>query len=333
MKIDNFVRIIDGKLRTSPPIDAFASVQFDLARLSHGDLFIDLSASRETIHLALSKGAYAVVTTLPYHNDDDESAWIEVEHIDTALIKLLRYTITQKSLVIILCSPLQAALLSEIHTPKTLKRLQGDLSSMAKTLLGAKDEEQFFLEDATLTGQIAPSALEVKQTLHVSFFTQAKGLFLSTFEWQGRHWSDQKLPLHFVEPLLALLSFCDEHAFSYSLETLGFCEHFYPQFVTPSLVKKEFGCSAQTLIFERNPALLEKHILHLQAHTNDFLLCLPRTFVLSQSSAIRLIVFDNFEHLATLLTDTHFTYALIYADQEAFEPFYRTPSLSQPTLF
>lgn len=163
MKIDNFVRIIDGKLRTSPPIDAFASVQFDLARLSHGDLFIDLSASRETIHLALSKGAYAVVTTLPYHNDDDESAWIEVEHIDTALIKLLRYTITQKSLVIILCSPLQAALLSEIHTPKTLKRLQGDLSSMAKTLLGAKDEEQFFLEDATLTGQIAPSALELKQ--------------------------------------------------------------------------------------------------------------------------------------------------------------------------
>ena len=98
MRIDNFIRIIDGQLANKPPIDAFASLCFDVPRLAHGDLFIDTTASRELIHQAIEKGAYAVVTTLPFLNDDDECAWICVDEIERTLIKLLRYSITQNRL-------------------------------------------------------------------------------------------------------------------------------------------------------------------------------------------------------------------------------------------
>jgi hypothetical protein len=334
MKIDNFVRIIDGKLRTTPPIDAFASIALESVRVSHGDLFIDTTASRELIHQALEKGAYAIVTTLSFDNEDEECAWIEVSSIDQTLIKLLRYTITQKSLDIMLLSSVQEALLEIIQTPRTIKRLRNDLFSIVKTILGAKEDERFCLSNPTLAHQIAPASKKVETTLHVKPTVIAKGLFLSSFWHNERYYAEQKIPSLFVEELLCLLAFCDTHTITYSLEHLGFCEHFYPQFITHALCKKEFGSSDKALIFEPLPALIPSLVAYLQTQveSSHLILCLPKTFQETLDFSGKTILFERVEELA-ILGDTSFQYALILGDKEACEPLFIKTFTTQPSLF
>lgn len=334
MKIANFVRIIDGKLATTPPIDAFASIALESTRVFHGDLFIDTTASREQIHHALSKGAYAILTTLPFEKEDEECAWIEINSIDHTLIKLLRYTITQKSLTITALSPVQEALLEMIQTPRVLKRLKNDLLSITKTLLSAKEEEHFFLSDTALVRQIAPAAHWVPTSLHVKPVVMPKGLFLSSFSYNERFFFEQKIPSLFVEELLSLLSFCEISNIAYTLEHLSFSEHFYPQFVTQTLCKKEFGSSARALIFEPSSALMPTLIAYVQTHVeaSQLLLCLPRSLQDTFAFEGETLFFERIEELS-ILSEKSFLYALILSDKETCEPLFNKAFMPQPSLF
>lgn len=323
MKIENFVRIIDGKLSTTPPIDAFGSICFEPSRVLHGDLFIDTTASREMIHQALEKGAYAIVTILPFINEDEECAWIEVSTIEQTLIKLLRYTITQKSLDVLLLSPVQEAFFEMIQlAPKTFKRLKGDLINITKTVLMAKEEDSFFLSDERLAEKIAPMAERVENFLHVKPYLIAKGLFLSSFIYKERFYAEQKIPSLFVEALLALLDFCDNHNIAYTLDHLTFCEHFYPCYVSHNLNKKEFGTSDKVLIFEPNFELLPLLCSHLFSSSKhpQALLCLPENLHYNFPFAGKRIWFKTPQDLLLQLKTETFTYALIVASKEPFEP-------------
>lgn len=334
MKIDNFVRIIDGRLITTPPIDAFATICLEASRVSHGDLFIDTNASRELIHQALEKGAYAVVTTLSFDNDDDECAWIEVSSIEQILIKLLRYTITQKSLDITLLSPVQEALLEMIQTPRTMKHLRGELFTVVKAILSAKDEERFYLSNSALVEQIAPVAHKVEKTLQEKPTIIPKGLFLSSFAYHERYYTEQKIPALFVEELLCLLEFCDKHEIAYTLEHLGFSEHFYPQFVTHALCKKEFGSSSKALIFEPLSDVLPTLLTYLQTQldASKIILCLPKSIHNLIPFEGEILLFETLEELE-ILSQKSFQYALILGDREDFEPLFTKTFTTQLSLF
>ena len=334
MKIDNFVRIIDGRLITTPPIDAFATICLEASRVSHGDLFIDINASREQIHQALLKGAYAIVTTLSFEHEDDECAWIEVRSIEHILIKLLRYTITQKSLEMIVLSPVQAALLEVIQIPRSIKYLRDDLFTISKTILAAKEEERFCLSNRALAEQIAPVAHSVETTLHTKPTITPKGLFLSSFGYQDRYYVEQKIPSLFVEELLALLMFCDTHTISYTLEYLGFSEHCYPQFITQNLCKKEFGSSSKAIIFEPQETLFSTLISYVQSQIDfsKLILCLPKQYKNTFAFEGEIFYFETIEDLA-ILSQKSFQYALVLGNREDFEPLFIKTSTTQLSLF
>jgi hypothetical protein len=336
MKIENFVRIIDGKLSTTPPIDAFGAICFEPSRVLHGDLFIDTTASREMIHQALEKGAYAIVTVLPFINEDEECAWIEVSTIEQTLIKLLRYTITQKSLNFLLLSPVQASLLEMIQaTPKTMKHLKGELVHMTKTILLAKEEDSFFLSNASLAHSIAPVAHQIKTYVHVKPTLIQKGLFLSSFTYKERFYAEQKIPSLFVEALLCLLDFCDENAIAYTLEHLTFCEHFYPQYISQNFSKKEFGTSEKVLIFEPTFELLPSLLKAIQkAHQNPcVVLCLPESLHNNFPFDGEKLWYKDPSLLLSELKTRRFTYALIHGERELFEPLLFKNTTTQLSLF
>ena len=336
MRIDNFIRIIDGQLANKPPIDAFASLCFDVPRLAHGDLFIDTTASRELIHQAIEKGAYAVVTTLPFLNDDDECAWICVDEIERTLIKLLRYSITQKSLEIILLNPIQASFLEMLQTtPKTIKRLRGDLQSITKTILHAKEEERFCLENEALVQKIAPIALTISRDLNAHPNIIQKGLFLSSFCYQKNMYHEQKIPSLFVEDLISLLTFCDEQEIAYSLDQLSFGDHFSPQFVSHSLRKKEFGTSDKVLIFEPDLHLLPRIMTYLgsYADASKMLLCLPQGLHYSYPFEGKRLEFSSLDILHERLLEQTFSHAVILGDKSDFEGLFTKHMAQQLSLF
>jgi len=333
MKIDNVVRIVDGVLQTTPSIDAFENIVFESERIARGDLFIDTAHSKEAIHQAIAKGAYAIVSTHDFEGLDEEIAWIRVTCMELCLIKLLRYRITQKSLRVISATPLHAAFLNLIHTPSHIVFAKGNLFEVAKVILKLKKEMCVCVSDASLCSQIAPSALWVNRALHVKPFSH-KGLFLSSFWWKEQYYHDAKIPSLFYPEWEDVLVFCEEHGIAYSLENLSFTEHFYPQFVTPSLRKKEFGGGEHVLIFEPSLELFQREIDYLQSLTpaQPCLICVPTEQASSLDTTLTCVCYDS-PHDISILASHTFCYALILGERVCFESLLTQPFSVQPSLF
>ncbi len=333
MKIDNLVRIVDGVLQTTPSIDAYENVVFDCDRILRGDLFIDVTHSMDAIGTAIANGAYAILCEHSFEGNDSEIAWIYVTSVEHSLIKLLRYRVAQNGIEVIQASALHAAFLQRLHTPSSIFFPKGDLYDVAKVLLKLSDGMAVCLEDASLCKHIAPTHSTIEKGLHGN--VSHKGLFLSSFWWKERYYSDIKLPILFWSECADVLHFCEMQSIPYSLETLVFTEHFYPQFVTPSLRKKEFGSSDHVLIFEPCMELLEREIESLQSMlpSQEWCVCLPENAPLTNAMALpNCLTYTSVEELRLLFSQS-FRYALILGERSAFEALLSEPFISQPTLF
>jgi len=333
MKIDNLVRIVDGKLLTLPSIDAFESFIFEPSKINRGDLFIDSNTLLSEVEIAVQKGAYAILTTLDFNTLDTEIAWIKVDNMERAIIKILRYIATQKSLKITITTTLQASFLSAIQSPKKIKILKENLLSTAKEILKAQHDERFCMIDEAQALLISPTASRIRIPLHVKQINQ-KGLFLSSFLHHEQYFQDIKVSSLFIKELIAVLLFLDESRMTYSLDSLMPIEHFFPLFITNNIRKKEFGMSDKVLIFEEMQELLQIEIDYLRSnvHAEDILLCLPKTMhcTLAYDSTIFYYdAYDDFEQLVNI----NFRYALVFGKKEEFEPFLTRELSTQPTLF
>ena len=333
MKIDNCIRIIDGVLQTTPSIDAFERIVFESHRVLRGDCFVDISHSQEATQEAIEKGAYAIISMRPFEGQDEEIAWIHVACIEQTLIKLLRYTITQKSLRCFIASCVQISFLESIQSPKSIKTLKGSLQEYAVEVFKAKENDSFCLRDETLALLIAPSAQKIAVPLHVNPVF-SKGLFISSFQYKTHYWHEQKIPALFVNAFVSVLAFCDEHSIAWHCDTIPLSEHFYPQFITQSLRKKEFGMSDKALIFESNQALLEEEISYLQSQkeATSLIVCLPKGCDISFTCKSNILFYTQASDL-NILKEHSFCYALILGEKEAFEPLLNQTFSVQPTLF
>lgn len=333
MKIDNLVRIVDGKLLTLPSIDSFESFIFEPSKINRGDLFIDNNSLLFEVEIAVQKGAYAILTTLDLNTLDTEIAWIKVDNLERALIKILRYIAIEKSLKIAIATTLQANFLSTIQSPKKIKILKENLVSTAKDILKAQYDERLCMLDEAQALLISPTASRIRIPLHVKQINQ-KGLFLSSFLHHEQYFQDVKVSSLFIKELIAVLLFLDESRMTYSLDSLMPIEHFFPLFITNNIRKKEFGMSDKVLIFEEMQELLQIEIDYLRSnvHAEDILLCLPKTMhcTLAYDSTIFYYdAYDDFEQLVNI----NFRYALVFGKKEEFEPFLTRELSTQPTLF
>ena len=332
MKIDNLVRIVDGVLQTTPSIDAFEEMLFDSSKISRGDLFIDKDSSRLAIEEATLKGAYVILTLLDFQGNDDEIAWIKVDDMYLSIIKILRFLCTQKSLSLILASPLQASFLNAIQNEKSIKVLDDSLHHIAKELFKARENEAFCLLDETIISSIFPTFERIEKALHVKI--KSKGLFISSFFDEEQYFHELRISALFVNELVGVMHFCEDKKISYSLETHLCVEHFYPQFITNNIRKKEFGMGEKVLIFEDNEALFKDELAYLQDQVKreHLLLCLPQNLSIDTSFDGEVFYFNEIDE-CDALSDKNFKYALIFSKKEYFETFLTRDFSTQPTLF
>lgn len=90
MNITSLVQLIDGDLKNHPSISFVYNIQTNIAKLRDGDLF--LSNDESQINQAVKAGSFGIV----YENSlikisDKEIAWIQVNKIEDAIVKLIRY--------------------------------------------------------------------------------------------------------------------------------------------------------------------------------------------------------------------------------------------------
>jgi ferrochelatase len=102
VQITSILDIVDGRLLNHPSISFIYSIKTNPKKVKEGDLFI--VKDDEDIPKAIENGAFAIIVDKEVSISDNEIAWIFVESMNDAIVKLVRYLLSNKRLNAFYCN-------------------------------------------------------------------------------------------------------------------------------------------------------------------------------------------------------------------------------------
>jgi len=246
MKIKDIVNLTAGDLLSNPTIDAVEFTTLFLSKVSLGSLFI--SNSNQEIKEAIKKGAYAIIfSESSIEIFDREVAWIRVNDIKSATIKLIRYYLIEKDTTIYLLNRYEFSILKMI----LLKRLKiefisGEWKSVCERILSSKSPI-LIGTDSYIFKRIKPDVNRLADVVELELLSAT--FLKSTFKFEESLYFEKEItPFHIVY-LQRVLYFCKKNCISYSLEKLKYTKHFMPIYVDRFLNISRASESDRVVIF------------------------------------------------------------------------------------
>ena len=288
----NLCSLIDGKLKNEPSITAFSNLSFDSKKVKIGDLFI---GKKSEVREALKNGAYGVIST-NIKVLDDEIAWIEVDNLELAKIKFLRFLIIQNSKSLILLDNIELEFFKSIVVKKEIFYIDNIEESIKKLFLNPQSyhivlSDKKLLEMMNLKNEVIINKNHIKSIKNT--------LFLTTFTYKDRLYKDIKLSLLFQNEFENVLNICDFYSIEYNIQKLNFINHFKPIFLDSSFRLLQFGHSTKVVIVETDSSLINKEINYIKkvAPWASFVVVLKRDSKLRLKSNIERIEYKDYSDL------------------------------------
>ncbi|MEF3192406.1 MAG: hypothetical protein K6347_07705 [Campylobacterales bacterium] len=306
MRLSAFLDLTFGTLLNRPAISAFGRVVTESSRVERSDLFIAIDPA--TIPEALERGAYGIVvdTSMDLPSiTDEESAWIVVDDLIEALMRVAKFSL--------------------IDQPQTIYLLPATALYIARSLFLEKectilgpDPFTLFLERLINRTAIAMLAHPSLATSPLAPWTQELTLEEPTAIPQGLFFHRQDgqrllaLPILYARECATLFKL----AASLSLTLLsseGRSLLFQPYFVDRHLSLAPFGTTNRAVIITRTLDLevVTNEIAYLldQAPWSRPLILLPRSLESIKLSYDRIIIYETLSQATDILTSSLFTYA------------------------
>ena len=118
MNIENLRRLINGAALNKPSVSAVEGFAFESKNVHQGYAYIGLGAGADEIAAAVANGAYAVLVEQRCEVIDPEVAFIKVDSLSAALMRLMRFEASYKNLKFCSVNPVQKALLARMSLGK-----------------------------------------------------------------------------------------------------------------------------------------------------------------------------------------------------------------------
>ena len=266
MNLPNLTALVEGKLANSPSITAFDDVSFELSKVKRGDLFVALE--HEDIGQAVLNGAYGILFEKPTQITDQEIAWIKVDSIENALLRLLRFHIIEKSPHVFYCDQISLKLAAQIMTSGKLLVLDKPLHEHLQDLWRL-DEGQFILFcSQDIDSKLFVDAKPIGAVHHSAISIVEQTLFETSFIYDDTYYERQLLSPFFMPYLEVVLQFLKQNHIQYQLRNFSPIDHFQPVFTNVHFQVKEFGKSDNVLIFESDFELIKAQINFLETQAN-----------------------------------------------------------------
>ncbi len=309
MRLGSVIDIVGGELINSSSISHFNEVKFDSKSIKNGDLFIAMD--KNFIDEAINNGAYGILF------DEDieckknlDIAFIKVDSIFNASLKLLRLILLSKSYKFYLINSLMFELSQYIITSKKIIFLsESNLINFHK-IVTSEDDTIFFSTDENFLNIIWPRYHKIdKKSEKLQVIKEY--LFESTISFEDEFIYKAKIAPIFLNDLSKLLNFCTKNSIDFSLKSLNFIKHFEPIFIDKNLFIKDFFKSNRVLIIEPDINLFIKEVSFLIENTKwaKTILFLP-----SQKNGIKIEnikFFKNTQELIKILKTEDFNFSLI----------------------
>ena len=261
MQINSIIDIIDGKLLNSPSISFIYSFKTDVNKIKEGDLFI--ASNLDDIQMAVQKGAFAIITQNFYPIIDNEIAWIKVNNIQEAIIKLLRYKLATYNLKAFYCNPISFNFFKAFSSyDKSLKFISKDFDELISSIDDINEKTILLSKDIELLDKLYPnhSAFE-KENFNISNLIE-HSIFEVSFTYKTRYFQKLKIPSLYLEEFIRVYDFLNISDFDDSkLKNFDF---FKPIFLDKNLNLIEFGKSDKFIIVQNENSLIKKEIDFLE---------------------------------------------------------------------
>jgi len=331
MRIESLIRITGGVLLNIPSVDSINDIKISPNKIQRENLFIDVNTDEKERNEALNNGAYAILTSSIPHITDEEIAWISVENLNQAIIKLTRYYTTDKNFKFIPLSLVQYKLAKCIQIETKAKVLSIQPKDALIEILKAEHNQLFFVINSDFIAKIDPSLTPVKTKIEATK-TLESGIFHSSFVFNDKFINNIKLSPFFIPYLCSLIDCFDSLKIEYKIENFNTFEHFQPQFINKKLEKKDFGSTNKALIFESAFELFKKELdfLEKRVNHNSLIVFMPEEKAFTCRSNI--IKYKNFCEIKNL-KDINFRYALVYGEIKNFEESLEMQENKQLSLF
>ncbi len=247
MRLENVVAVTGGRLLNDPSISRFESAVLHPSKATRGSLFI----AHETadIQEAISNGAYGIITDKKdVVVTDEEAAWIVVDSLDSALVKLLRLWLVSNPRKFHLVETVVMEFLRMSAADHRTLLLPKERREASEAILASKEEQTIFCEDRTLLEHIGAAVTPAPKS-GVELRVLSDYLFESTFILDGAYKERAEVAgamLPFFKEAIEILK---GSKLGYTLSRLTYTPSFMPIFVDAYLRPLPFGSSEQVLIF------------------------------------------------------------------------------------
>ncbi len=309
MKIKDLLNLTKGKMITNPTITTINSATIYPSKVDIGDLFI--SNSKEEIEKALERGAYAIIySDKSIEITDKEVAWIEVDDIQNASFRLIRYVLINRDASLYLFNEHELSFMKMVVTQKnTLTILPDDWKKMFEKILNS-DTKIFIGKNKKILKMIKPDILTLNKEASCEIVTDT--LFRTTFKINEYIYQSKEITPFHVDYLQRVVEFCDKHHLPYNLDRVKYTKHFVPVFIDGFLNVSRPSKSDKVAIFTDNLKDIYKareYVRYNGAWVKTIVLTPPKTKV---DGVDRPNWYENIDDAKDILKNSYYNYAFVY---------------------
>ncbi|RXJ98357.1 peptidoglycan synthetase [Arcobacter sp. CECT 8986] len=261
MKVSSIIDITDGEVLNSPSISFIYNIKQCASKVKEGDLFV--AKNPNDIQLAINNGAFAILVDSYITVTDFEIAWIKVDNLDEAIIKLIRFRLSSYDLKVFSCDEITFNYIKYLKPlNKTDLKLIESIDDALKVLDDIEINNILIFKNAPFMNKLYPqnSTIEFADTKKLKNIIQHT-IFETSFTYNDLFFQKVRVPKIYIDKFLTAFDFLDcELDFS----KLKNCELLRPIFVDRFINQVEFGKSNKFLILQNNLSLIENEILYLK---------------------------------------------------------------------
>lgn len=313
MNIENLRRLINAQALNNPSVSSVLNFAFEPKNIKQGYAYIGINACEDDIRQAIKNGAYAVIIEDDFEVIDDETAFIKVDSLSVALMRLMRFESSYKNLKFYSINSVQKAILKRMTLAKRASVLPVETEELFLKIINAQKDDIFFCDDIKILSKIAPFYDTVWTDTNAQAINQGS-IFFTSIICDDVYYQNLNIPKVFKGFLSGLMRCLNQNKISFKLNDLRAIGHFEPIFVDRNFKITPFGASFRAFIVENNDELFDMEASFLRRNFSEEIeICAPQNF----NGATKLTF--KFNDLSELKNLQNFRYALVKCDKSELE--------------
>ncbi|MGH1600232.1 ferrochelatase [Campylobacter majalis] len=309
MRVENLASLIKGVFENHVSITHIGGYSFEAKNVKRTHAYICLMADESEIELAIKNGAYAIITSEKIIINDSEVAYIRVENINTALIRLMRYFASQKALKFYCVNAVQMQILSKIHA-KNINFISKDLATLFKSIENAAFGAMFFGADIRILQQLNPLYEHVFADVKI-YSLNSGSIFFTNVIIDDVYYQGLGVAGVFLPSFAGLVKFLNSNKIEYKIGEIKNLGHFEPIFIDKNFAPVSFGSSFRAVICESDEELFKIEANYLYNKFGDGVkILVPKMSWFECENAIKI------DDLRDVKEYKNFRYVLIFCKKQ-----------------